>query len=76
MVKIKHTLVAAMIAAVAFRSVATDAHQTVRSVSTTTVYHTVTVDGLTIFYREAGPKDAPIILLLHGYPSSRRTALN
>jgi pimeloyl-ACP methyl ester carboxylesterase len=30
------------------------------------------VDGLSIFYREAGPKDAPILLLLHGFPSSSR----
>ncbi len=35
-----------------------------------TLYKTVTVDGLEIFYREAGPKDAPTILLLHGYPTS------
>jgi pimeloyl-ACP methyl ester carboxylesterase len=35
-------------------------------------YRTVTVDGLSIFYREAGPKDAPTILLLHGLPSSSR----
>jgi hypothetical protein len=31
-------------------------------------YRTVTVSGLSIFYREAGPKDAPTILLLHGLP--------
>src|SRR2546423_14314025 len=35
-------------------------------------YRTVEVDGLSIFYREAGPKDAPPILLLHGLPSSSR----
>ena len=35
-------------------------------------YGTVKVDGLNIFYREAGPKDAPTILLLHGLPSSSR----
>jgi pimeloyl-ACP methyl ester carboxylesterase len=35
-----------------------------------TTYHTVQVNGLTIFYREAGPKDAPTILFLHGFPSS------
>jgi pimeloyl-ACP methyl ester carboxylesterase len=35
-------------------------------------YRTVTVDGLSIFYREAGPKDAPTILFLHGLPSSSR----
>jgi len=33
---------------------------------------TVKVDGLSIFYREAGPKDARVILLLHGLPSSSR----
>jgi pimeloyl-ACP methyl ester carboxylesterase len=36
------------------------------------LYRTVQVDGLSIFYREAGPKDAPTILLLHGLPSSSR----
>jgi pimeloyl-ACP methyl ester carboxylesterase len=35
-------------------------------------YRTVKVDGLSIFYREAGPNDAPVILLLHGLPSSSR----
>ena len=46
--------------------------QSVASDSSTTTYHTISVDGLRIFYREAGPKDAPTILLLHGYPSSSR----
>ncbi len=35
-------------------------------------YRTVQVDGLSIFYREAGPEDAPHLLLLHGLPSSSR----
>jgi pimeloyl-ACP methyl ester carboxylesterase len=35
-------------------------------------YSTVNVDGVDIFYREAGPKDAPTLLLLHGFPSSSR----
>jgi len=35
-------------------------------------YNTVMVDGVKIFYREAGPKDAPVILLLHGFPTSSR----
>ena len=30
----------------------------------------VDADGLKVFYREAGPVDAPVILLLHGFPSS------
>jgi pimeloyl-ACP methyl ester carboxylesterase len=33
-------------------------------------YRSVDVDGLKIFYREAGPADAPALLLLHGFPSS------
>ncbi len=37
-----------------------------------TTYRTKLIDGLTIFYREAGPKDAPVLLLLHGLPSSSR----
>ncbi len=42
------------------------------SVEHTTVYRTIQVDGLSIFYREAGPRNAPTILLLHGLPSSSR----
>src|SRR3981081_3675799 len=37
-----------------------------------TFYRTIQIDGLSIFYREAGPKDAPTLLLLHGLPSSSR----
>jgi pimeloyl-ACP methyl ester carboxylesterase len=33
-------------------------------------YRTVRVSGVDIFYREAGPRDAPTVLLLHGFPSS------
>jgi pimeloyl-ACP methyl ester carboxylesterase len=36
------------------------------------LYRTVSVEDLNIFYREAGPKDAPTLLLLHGLPSSSR----
>ena len=32
--------------------------------------HRVHVDGVNVFYREAGPEDAPVLLLLHGFPSS------
>lgn len=35
-----------------------------------TTYRDVTIDGVKIFYREAGPRDAPALLLLHGFPSS------
>jgi len=37
-----------------------------------TSYRTTKIDGLSIFYREAGPTDAPTLLLLHGLPSSSR----
>ncbi len=43
-----------------------------RPVKTQTSYRTIKIDGLSIFYREAGPKDAPTLLLLHGLPSSSR----
>ncbi len=33
-------------------------------------FKTVEIEGLDIFYREAGPKDAPTVLLLHGFPTS------
>ena len=35
-------------------------------------YRTQHVGDVDIFYREAGPKDAPVLLLLHGFPSSSR----
>ena len=36
----------------------------------TTTYRTATVDGLKVFYREAGNPKAPAVLLLHGFPTS------
>jgi pimeloyl-ACP methyl ester carboxylesterase len=35
-----------------------------------TSHRTIKIDGLDIFYREAGSKDAPTVLLLHGFPTS------
>ena len=37
---------------------------------TQTLHKTINIDGVEIFYREAGPVDAPTILLLHGFPTS------
>jgi pimeloyl-ACP methyl ester carboxylesterase len=37
-----------------------------------THYRTLTIDGTDVFYREDGPADAPVVLLLHGFPSSSR----
>ncbi len=39
---------------------------------TPAAYRSLDVDGLSIFYREAGPSDSPAVLLLHGFPSSSR----
>ena len=39
-------------------------------ITPTVFYRTVNVNGLEIFYREAGPRNAPTVLLLHGFPSS------
>jgi pimeloyl-ACP methyl ester carboxylesterase len=36
----------------------------------TTRYRTVDIDGLSVFFREAGSADAPTLLLLHGFPTS------
>lgn len=33
-------------------------------------YKNTMIDGVKVFYREAGPKDAPVLLLLHGFPTS------
>src|SRR5262252_3314339 len=36
----------------------------------TVTFRKVDVDGIGVFYREAGPRDGPTILLLHGFPSA------
>lgn len=36
----------------------------------TTTVATIQADGIDIFYRTAGPSDAPVIILLHGFPTS------
>src|ERR1700736_4236120 len=33
-------------------------------------YNTVRIQGIDVFYREAGEKTAPVLLLLHGFPTS------
>jgi len=42
-----------------------------KNMKTTSVhFSTIDVNGINVFYREAGPENAPVILLLHGYPTS------
>jgi len=43
---------------------------TANSVIPHTSIHRVNADGITVFYREAGPANAPVVLLLHGFPTS------
>jgi len=33
-------------------------------------YRSATIEGVKVFYREAGPADGPVVLLLHGFPTS------
>jgi pimeloyl-ACP methyl ester carboxylesterase len=35
-----------------------------------TSIHRIEADGVSVFYRQAGPAEAPIVLLLHGFPTS------
>jgi pimeloyl-ACP methyl ester carboxylesterase len=63
-------LVASMVLAIS--QVPAHAQGKEHPVKNPTLYRTIQVEGLAIFYREAGPKDAPTLLLLHGLPSSSR----
>jgi pimeloyl-ACP methyl ester carboxylesterase len=63
----RHPAPAQPVPAVASRPAAT---------ATAVTYHTVRIDGLDIFYREAGPRSAPTILLLHGFPTSSQMFRN
>ncbi len=61
----KHVLAASLLAGTAQAA-------PIPSTNATTTYHRVQVDGVGIFYREAGPENAPSIVLFHGFPSSSR----
>lgn len=64
--------VRSFVAALALTAGCASAASALPSTSATTTYHRAEVDGVGVFYREAGPKDAPVIVLLHGFPSSSR----
>ncbi len=44
--------------------------RTVESTASQVTFHTLPIDGVNVFYREAGRKSAPTIVLLHGFPTS------
>jgi pimeloyl-ACP methyl ester carboxylesterase len=64
--------VGAAIAGAVALAVSAAAASPIPSTTATTTYHHTQVEGVGIFYREAGPADAPTIVLLHGFPSSSR----
>lgn len=59
-----------MVSAAADRSVSQSYPGPRRTIAYPTLHKSIEIDGLDIFYREAGPQDAPVILLLHGFPTS------
>ena len=74
-----HSIAAPVIAAALVLSgaAATVAHAAGASPQgSATAHRMIEVDGLDIFYREAGPRDAPTILLLHGFPTSSQMFRN
>lgn len=48
----------------------TDSAAIVRPAPPIVHYRSATIDGVKVFYREAGPADGPVVLLLHGFPTS------
>ncbi len=73
------TVVAALILGITARAAVAGAESTtVESAAQAVVVHyrTATIDSQTVFYRDAGPVDAPAILLLHGFPTSSQMFRN
>ena len=72
--RVAFALAAALLALVVASPIAFAETATCASAPETTMpvvhYRTVKVDGVDIFYREAGPANAPVVLLLHGFPTS------
>ena len=69
---IKRTIVASAFGLAIVGSAGAASVATASETSPMVFYRTVMVDGLSIFYCEAGRPDAPTLLLLHGFPSSSR----
>src|ERR1700728_4287921 len=66
------TAIAAVLAAVSVLVPAMAESQAAPDDVRATKYRSMQIDGLAVAYREAGPPDAPTVLLLHGLPSSSR----
>src|SRR5262245_28617835 len=72
--KTKYTLALSLFAATAWALALTNSASAQQPVRVS--HKTVKVGDLDVFYREAGPKDAPTILLLHGFPTSSQMFRN
>ena len=59
-----------VMAAAGTASAATEKPMAKKTLVPVTSIHRVEADGVTVFYREAGAPDAPVVLLLHGFPTS------
>ena len=59
-----------VMAAAGTASAATEKQMAKKTLVPVTSIHRVEADGVTVFYREAGAPDAPVVLLLHGFPTS------
>ena len=66
----------AVVAVVIFLSIGTAQAQTSKTTNSVVTYNTVKIDGVDVFYREAGDKSKPTILLLHGFPTSSQMFRN
>jgi len=63
-------LVAAVLVAPQSRAWADASAAAARPAPVTVFYRTAMIEDVKLFYREAGPEDAPVVLLLHGFPTS------
>jgi pimeloyl-ACP methyl ester carboxylesterase len=67
-IKVSNRFAASMLAAALANELSTAA--TPEPPVAAVTHRSVMVDDVRIFYREAGPEDAPVLLLMHGFPSS------
>ncbi|MDQ3064560.1 MAG: alpha/beta hydrolase [Acidobacteriota bacterium] len=65
-----------VVAIVSFWAIGTAQAQTSKAANPAVTYNKVRIDGLDVFYREAGDKSKPTILLLHGFPTSSQMFRN
>ena len=74
-IQMKHALATTLFAASCLTGLfqpaaAAPAAHSARAAPVTVHYRTATIEGLKVFYREAGPANGPVVLLLHGFPTS------